>query len=95
MKLRKTTEADIKTVLSIHKKAFGENKGPEIADLVDGLLHDQTAMPLLSLIAFDNSMAVGHSLYTKARLNHSTFGVTPKRSPRCSLTSRHVAAQFQ
>lgn len=76
MKLRKTTEADIKTVLSIHKKAFGENKGPEIADLVDGLLHDQTAMPLLSLIAFDNSKAVGHILYTKARLNQANEGVS-------------------
>lgn len=75
MKLRKTTEADIKTVLSIHKKAFGKSKGPEIADLVDGLLNDQTAMPLLSLIAF-NTKAVGHILYTKARLNQTNRRVS-------------------
>ena len=69
MKIRKTTDTDIGTVLSIHKEAFGGDKGTEISDLVDGLLNDQTAMPLLSLIAFDNSKAVGHILYTKARLN--------------------------
>jgi predicted N-acetyltransferase YhbS len=67
--IRKTTQTDIETVLDIHNKAFGGDKGPEIAKLVDGLLTDQTAMPLLSLIAFNNDKAVGHILYTKAQLN--------------------------
>lgn len=76
MNLRKTTEADIGTVLHIHKKAFGEDKGPEIASLVDGLLSDQTAIPLLSLIAIDNNKTGGHILYTKARLNQTNETVS-------------------
>lgn len=69
MIIRKTTQADMETVLQIHKEAFGIDKGPEIANLVAGLLSDQTAMPLLSLIAVNNDKAVGHILYTKAHLN--------------------------
>ena len=76
MYIRKTTKADMETVLQIHKEAFGEDKGPEIASLVAGLLSDQTAMPLLSLIAIDNDKAVGHVLYTKARLNQTNETVS-------------------
>jgi len=74
--IRKTTDADVDNVLHIHKKAFGEDKGPEIASLVDELLSDQTARPLLSLIAVDNNKAVGHILYTKARLNQTNNTVS-------------------
>lgn len=76
MNIRKTTETDIGIVLSIHKKAFGGDKGAEIADLVDGLLKDQTATPRLSLIALDDSKADGHILYTKARLNLTNESVS-------------------
>jgi putative acetyltransferase len=79
LKIRITTDADIETVLHIHNKAFGEEKGPEIASLVAGLLSDPTAMPLLSLTAIDNNnnKAIGHILYTKARLYpiHRTVSV--------------------
>ena len=69
LNIRKTTQADIETILSIHKKAFGGDKGPEIARLVEDLFSDRTAMPLLSLIAIDGNRAVGHILFTRARLN--------------------------
>ena len=72
MNLRETTKLEIGTILDIHRKAFGENKGPEIASLVEGLLCDQTAKPFLSLIAINNNnKAVGHILYTKAKLNQA------------------------
>jgi hypothetical protein len=38
LKIRKTTESDLYDVLSVEKDAFGNEKGPEIADLVNGLL---------------------------------------------------------
>jgi putative acetyltransferase len=47
-------------------QAFGSDKGPEIAGLVDGLLSDPSAMPLFSILAFDNKQAIGHILFTKA-----------------------------
>ena len=51
MDIRKSTEADRVAIEAIHTKAFGEEKGQEIAALVNGLFDDTTATPLLSLVA--------------------------------------------
>ena len=48
--------------------AFGADKGPEIAELVNGLLNDETAKPLLSLVAERDGNLIGHILYSKAKL---------------------------
>ena len=71
MDIRQTTASDKAVIETIHTQAFGKDKGPEIADLVDGLFNDETALPLLSLIAFNHNKAVGHILFTKARLNQT------------------------
>lgn len=71
LEIRQTTAADNTVIETIHIQAFGIDKGPEIAELVDGLLSDKTARPLLSLIAFDDDKAVGHILFTKAHLNQT------------------------
>jgi putative acetyltransferase len=71
LKIRKTTESDLNDVLNIQAQAFGNEKGPEIADLVNGLLFDPTAMPLLSLMAVNNDQAIGHILFTRARIAFS------------------------
>lgn len=68
MKIRESNETDKVEIDKIHTKAFGEKKGPEIAELVNGLFADKTAMPLLSLVAVENDQLVGHILYTKAAL---------------------------
>ncbi len=51
VEIRKSAESDTTEIGNIHIKAFGEEKGPEIADLVMGLMSDKTAIPLLSLVA--------------------------------------------
>jgi putative acetyltransferase len=66
LKIRKTTESDLCGILNIQKDAFGNEKGLVIADLVNGLLKDPSAMPLLSLIAINKDKALGHILFTKA-----------------------------
>ncbi len=66
MEIRKSIESDKPKILKIHTKAFGEEKGPVIAKLVNDLFNDETAMPLLSLVAVDNDKLVGHILFTKA-----------------------------
>jgi putative acetyltransferase len=53
LEIRKSTESERKEILNIHNQAFGEEKGPYIAKLVDDLLNDKTAMPLLSLVAIE------------------------------------------
>ena len=48
--------------------AFGQEQGQEIVELVNGLLGDDTAKPLLSLVAEADGRLVGHILFTLARL---------------------------
>ena len=54
MKIRTATESDRIDILNIHRQAFGNGKGAEIAQLVDDLLDDETAKPILSLVAVDS-----------------------------------------
>jgi len=65
LRIRKATESDLTDVLLVESRAFGGN---EEAELVNGLLSDPSAMPLLSLLAFEDERAVGHVLFTNVRL---------------------------
>jgi predicted N-acetyltransferase YhbS len=59
-------EADIRRV---HESAFGAIEGRVIADLTVDLLHDPSAKPLISLLAWGGSEPVGHVLFTSVRLS--------------------------
>lgn len=76
MKIRKSSELDGAEIEEIHIKAFGKEKGPEIADLVNGLLDDKTATPLLSLVAVNDDKLIGHILFTKAKVIQTTEPVS-------------------
>lgn len=65
MKIRKSTQSERKEILNIHSQAFGKDKGPVISKLVNDLLADETALPILSLVAVDNDNIIGHILFTK------------------------------
>lgn len=69
MLIRESTEKDLPDLLDVEKQAFGENEGPEIVELINGLLGDSTARPLLSLVALKGNRVVGHILFTKARVS--------------------------
>lgn len=68
LKIRKAAKPDLIDILKVEAKAFGAEKGPEIQNLVTGLLDDPTAVPQLSLIALEDMRAIGHILFTKARI---------------------------
>lgn len=68
VKIRKAVQSDLNDVLSIERLAFGED---EEAELVRNLLDDPSAHPALSLLALENDRAVGHVLFTKARLSNT------------------------
>ena len=76
MEIRKAKESDRKEILNVHNQAFGKEKGPEIAKLVDDLLKDKTAMPILSLVAIENEKIIGHILYTKATITQTELSVS-------------------
>ncbi|WP_022669352.1 GNAT family N-acetyltransferase [Desulfospira joergensenii] len=65
MKIRKSNESDKIEIEKIHTRAFGKEKGPVIAGLVNGLFHDPTAEPRLSLVAEEDKKIIGHILFTK------------------------------
>ena len=68
MNIRTSRQADRIEIEKIHTQAFGEEKGPEIADLVNGLFDDRSATPFLSLVAVEGGRLMGHILYTRAVL---------------------------
>ena len=68
MKIKKSTQSERQEILDIHQKAFGKEKGFVIAKLVNDLLDDKTAMPILSLVAIEDDRLIGHILYTKAAI---------------------------
>jgi len=76
LKIVKSTELDLSDVLHVEKQAFGNDKGSEIVGLVNGLLSDPSAMPLLSLIAVNDDQTIGHILFTKARITYSKESIS-------------------
>lgn len=69
MTIREATAEDLDAVLAIERAAFDSG---EEADLVQALLSDESARPILSLLAFQNETAAGHILFTRARLDSDT-----------------------
>lgn len=76
MKIRVAIESDRSEILNIHRQAFGNAKGPVIAKLVDDLLDDESARPILSLVAVDDDKLVGHILYTKAIITQTETSIS-------------------
>lgn len=68
LSIRSATDADRAGILALHDSAFGEEHGAEIVELVRGLLGDETARPLFSLVAELGGRVVGHVLFTAVRL---------------------------
>lgn len=76
MKIRHTVKNDTPAILHVHMKAFGSVKGGEIAQLVDDLFCDESALPSHSLVAVDDGVIVGHILYTKVTISGATAGLS-------------------
>lgn len=65
MRIAEATPADITHVLRVERDAFGDD---ETVDLVSELMRDPTAQPSLSLLAWQDDMAVGHVMFSAASL---------------------------
>lgn len=65
--IRAATEQDLDAALAVERAAFGE-EADVIAGLVANLMKDDSAKPLLSLLAWDESTPIGHILFTAAHL---------------------------
>ncbi len=65
IRIKKAFESELTEVLNVERQAFDSE---EEANLVAALLDDPTAQPVLSLLAYDGNKAIGHILFTKAKL---------------------------
>lgn len=68
LNIRNSAKSDRIAIDGIHMSAFGQREGQEIVELFNRLLKDETAKPLLSLVAERDGKLVGHILFTTARL---------------------------
>ena len=68
MLIREALDSDLDDILYVERMAFGQD---DEAELVKNLLKDPSAKPILSLIALKNDRAVGHILFTSARLSNT------------------------
>lgn len=69
IQIRETNKSDLKDIIEVEKKAFGHE---DEAELVNQLLSDKSAAPVISLLAFYQNEAIGHILFTKATLDGAT-----------------------
>ncbi|NEP90318.1 MAG: N-acetyltransferase [Okeania sp. SIO2C2] len=65
MIIREALDSDLDDVLSVERAAFGSD---ECVEIVQKLLGDDSAQPIVSLIAFQEDRAVGHIFFSKATL---------------------------
>ncbi|MBI9037578.1 MAG: N-acetyltransferase [Bacteroidales bacterium] len=73
MKIRKALDSDLEDILRVERAAFNSD---EEAELVRQLIVDESAKPLLSLLAFKKDFAVGHILFTKVFLQNNEVDVS-------------------
>lgn len=66
IQIRETEVNDHTDIFKVEEQAFGYDKE---ANLTDALLHDQTGRPIISLLAFHNTKAIGHILFTRAYID--------------------------
>ncbi|NET42897.1 GNAT family N-acetyltransferase [Okeania sp. SIO2B3] len=74
MIIRKALDSDLDDVLSVERAAFDSDECVEIVQL---LLGDDSAKPIISLLAFQENRAVGHIMFSKARLEPNTDSLEP------------------
>ena len=70
IEIRETTKLDYEDIIKINRDAFENYGEEEIVAIVTGLLGDETAKPVVSLIAFLDGKPVGHILFTKTKIDN-------------------------
>ena len=69
IEIREASKADEAAVRHLIGEAFGDEEGAGIADLVEALMVDPTAQPVISLVAVIERETVGHILFSNVRID--------------------------
>ena len=71
MKIRPASVTDDEAIAALYLDAFDKEEGSEIARLVAAMSADETARPLLSLVAEQPEGLAGHVLFSKVQVTDS------------------------
>jgi putative acetyltransferase len=74
--IRESCESDGAAISDLAIAAFGESEGPVISALIEDLVADSTARPMLSLVATIDNSVVGHILFTNAVIRQPSGSVS-------------------
>lgn len=68
MGIRESTSEDLNSIRLVHEDAFGEPEGEVVAQLACNILGDESAKPLLSVIAEDDGRVVGNIIFSSLKI---------------------------
>lgn len=68
VKIRESVHNDKESIRKLHINAFGAPEGETISQLAIDLLEDQSALPMLSLVAETNGEIVGNVIFTSVNI---------------------------
>ncbi len=85
--IRETSPNEIETILTVEQAAFGP-ADKSISVLVKELFKDPTAEPIISLLAVDGETAVGHIMFTRARLDSDAAARISILAPLAVISER-------
>ncbi|MGF1495006.1 MAG: GNAT family N-acetyltransferase [Microcoleaceae cyanobacterium] len=71
MSIRESNHDELDEICCLHENAFSEPEGKVIAQLICNIFNDETAKPLLSLVAETNDEIAGHILFSSVMIKDS------------------------
>jgi len=68
MSIRESNSEDLSFIRLVHEDAFGEPEGKVVAQLACDILADESAKPLLSVVAEDGGKIVGSIIFSSVKI---------------------------
>jgi len=68
VKIRESVENDKKYIRKVHQNAFDQSEGESVSQLAIDLLEDQTALPVLSLVAEQDNEIIGNVIFSSVNI---------------------------
>ena len=76
IKIKRVDASNKEDILAVNMDAFENYGADEIKVLVSDLMEDESAEPIVSLLAYDGDRAVGHIFFTKATIENKENSLT-------------------
>ncbi|MCF6283403.1 MAG: N-acetyltransferase [Candidatus Polarisedimenticolaceae bacterium] len=68
MKIRESVENDKKSIRKVHQNTFDQSEGDVVSQLAIDLLEDETALPILSLVAEQDNEIIGNIIFSSVNI---------------------------